>query len=171
MEGKRFVDTAAAVALNDILMTHVWKTHETPKQYSGFREVSVLAFKQTSRSATCTCLQPLRYSQVLEGFVDEHLCIHRVSLFLDVYFTMEIQPAKFTEIFCRVSITHQETEIPIRYDIEYFSTGFFRTFLSLILGPCICHVHLNIKRTEQKLTSSDITCNGYCMFSKKELLS
>ena len=135
MEGKRFVDTAPTVALNFIQMTHVWKTHETAKQYSGFREVSVLAFKQTSRSATCTCLQPLRYSQVLEGFVDEHLWIHRFPLFLDVYFTMRIQPAKFTDIFCRVCITYQETEIPIRYDIEYFSTGFFRTFLSPVLSP------------------------------------
>ena len=114
MRGKRLVDTAPTVALNDSQITHVWKTHETPKQYSGFREVSVLAFKQTSRLATCTCLQPIKESQVLEGFVDEQLCIHRFPLFLDVYFTMRIQPVKFSKIFCRVSITQQENEIPIR---------------------------------------------------------
>jgi hypothetical protein len=85
------MDTARTVAVNEVQMAHVWNTHGPSKEYSGFGEVSVLAFKQTSRLGTCTCLQTLRDSQVAEGFVDEQLCIHRVPTILDVHFTMRIQ--------------------------------------------------------------------------------
>ena len=121
---KRFLDTDPNVALNVVQMAHVWSTHELPKEYSDLGEVSALTFQQRSYSVTCTCLQPLRDSP--EVMTNNCASIENAQ-FLDVCFTMRIEPAKFTEIFRRVCITHQENETPIRYDIEYFSIIEYRS--------------------------------------------
>jgi hypothetical protein len=62
---KRFLDTDPTVALIVVQMTQVWRTQELPKEYSGFGEVSALAFNKKIYSATCACLQPLRDSPEL----------------------------------------------------------------------------------------------------------
>jgi hypothetical protein len=96
MRAKRFLETAPAVALNNVQTAHVCSTHELPQGYSVLGTFSALAFNQKRRSATCTCLQPHTDSPEVEGFCHERLCLQRNStilgcVFCDVNSTRKVQ--------------------------------------------------------------------------------
>jgi hypothetical protein len=86
MRAKRFLETAPAVALNNVQTAHVCSTHELLKGYSVLRKFSAFAFKQKSRSATPTRLKPHTDSPEVEGFCDVQLCFHRNSTILGCVF-------------------------------------------------------------------------------------
>ena len=186
MRSKRFVYTAPTVALNVIQMTYVGKTHETARKYSGFREVSVLAFKQTSRSATCTCLQPLRYSQVLGGicwrtFVDTSVSTIFGCVFYDANSTCEVHwyilqglhniPRKWgtdtiSDIFPQVSSVPSSPQFSALYmpcTSKYWAnwTEFNRLSTFLWLGSCIlCNLAclLSSKKCRHSSSNQDLCC-------------
>jgi hypothetical protein len=66
-----------------------------------------------------------------------------IPLYLDVCFTMRIQPTKFNDIICRFYITHHETRTPIKHGFEYLSMKLYR---------CI-YTNYNISTYKQALTS------------------